>query len=93
MTVLQVLAILLANVVLCFSMKRHQRLLLSAPIPQAWERGARLAAFTVLFLVAWGFVAREGGVIGSAIFLGWFTVFQMGVAGVVTMLSRRRSSK
>ena len=81
--------VFIANLALCFSMKRHVRLVSSNPLPPSWERGIRIAAFVVLFVAARGFIAREGAVIGSAIFVGWFTVFQIGMAATVTLLSQK----
>ncbi|MEM1436341.1 MAG: DUF3325 domain-containing protein [Pseudomonadota bacterium] len=84
-----VAAILFANAALCFSMKRHQRLVFTDQLSIRLERTLRGAGYGVLAVSAWVFVLLDGALVGLAAFTGWFTVCMVGVAGTVTLLSQR----
>ncbi|MEM8548778.1 MAG: DUF3325 domain-containing protein [Pseudomonadota bacterium] len=89
MTLLVLAAIFYANAALCFSMRRHQRLVFTRPLAPAVEQSLRASAYMALVFSAWVFIARDGGLVGMAAFTGWFTVFMIAMAGTVTFLSQR----
>ncbi|MEM7217304.1 MAG: DUF3325 family protein [Pseudomonadota bacterium] len=82
--------LLFANATLCFSMRRHQRLVFKELLARRVELALRGLGFALLAVAAWGFVARDGAMVGLAAFVGWFTLCMLVAAGTVTALSTQR---
>ena len=92
MVVLAVFLTLLAgSVLLCFSMRRHYRLLVGAPLAGALKHAMRFAGYALLLLGTWWATETQGVTVGLALAIGTLSFAVLATAFAVTGLTRRQA--
>ena len=77
MLVLAIILSALSNLLLSVSMKKYQKAWLGRHITPSVSLIFRMLAVALLCVSGLIFVDAEGGMAGSAMFAGWFTLFML----------------
>lgn len=88
MVALSFLAVL-GTALLCFSMRRHYRLVSGAPLTRQRSLAMRIGGYLLLAVGAWLSVASHGTGVGLTLFVGLFTVTMLATAFAATSLTTK----
>lgn len=89
MVALSFLVVALGTALLCFSMRRHYRLVSAAPLTRHRSLGVRGVGYALLAVGGWLCVADYGTGVGLTLFVGLFTVTMLGTALAATALGAK----
>ena len=84
------LTLLAGSALLCFSMRRHYRLLLGTPLTGTRKLGLRTAGYAFLLLGAWWAAETHGATVGLTLAVGTLSFTVLATAFAVTGLTRRQ---